>query len=581
MRKKLKNLQAFILVICILCSLTPGLSAAAATNLPASRTVILENPADAAQAGTVVKASNPAFYSDGTLPCSGINELVGIVRTQMLARRTSFTVKFTQPSLVPTLTKSFLDGLMNKVFSCDAPDTSADADYLCYNYSWVQIYSTGDSRFIFTLAYQTTAEAEAQVDEKITQVLDKLNVYQSSQYQKICAVHDYIIGNVRYDDSLEKHSAYDALIGGSAVCQGYALLTYRMLTELNVPTRIITGTGNGGDHGWNIVKIGDRWYNLDVTWDDSTRSKAYFLKGTGDFQNHIRGAEFETEQYHALYPMSASAFSPANDVLLVYDIALDRSFAELETGKGITLSALVTPENASQPAVSWSSSNPAAASVSQDGTVRALSPGTAVITASATDGSGIQAACTLRVCAPPDFTQASAWARGELAALYERGIVPCSILSRFGGSVTRAEFTALMVNVYEYSMGEFSPEGVSPFTDISGSPYREHIEKAYALGLINGVSGTRFAPDSALTREQCAKILCVTFAAIGGDEIGFDGQLPYQDLSMISAWAQPYVGYAFTHRLMLGDGIRFNPTRPMTREQAMAVCERALAKYNW
>ncbi len=580
-RKTLKSLLTFIVSSCILFSLAPGLRAGAASYTPESGAALMNNPLFAAQSGAAVAAENPQFASDGVLTCSGMDGLIDIVRRQMLARSTSFSVKFTQPGIIPSVTQDFLDELMRRVCAADDPATSGDADYLSYNYSWAQIYYTGDSKFIFSLAYQTTAEEEAMVDQKIKQVLDALDVYESSQYEKICAVHSYIVGNVRYDDTLIKHSAFDALIDGSTVCQGYALLTYKMLTELNVPTHIITGTGNGGDHGWNIVKIRESWYNLDVTWDDSTRSKAYFLKGSSDFKDHIRAAEFTTQQFQALHPMSKTAFLPANDVILVYAITLDRSFAEMETGKSVTLSALVTPENASQPTLNWSSSNPAAASVLQDGTVRALSPGTAVITASAADGSGIQAACTVRVCAPPDFTKASAWARGELSALYERGIVPCSLLSRFSDGVTRAEFIALMVNVYEYSMGEYSPEGVSPFMDISGSPYRVHIEKAYALGLINGVSGTRFAPDSVLTREQCAKILCVTFAAIGGDALGFDGQLPYQDASQISGWAQPYVGYAYVHGLMAGDGSRFHPARPMTREQAMAVCQRALGKYNW
>ena len=56
----------------------------------------------------------------------------------------------------------------------------------------------------------------------------------------------------------------------------------RLLTEMGVGCRIITGEGMNGEkaefHAWNIVKLGGVYYNIDVTWDDTKMTSDYFLK---------------------------------------------------------------------------------------------------------------------------------------------------------------------------------------------------------------------------------------------------------------------------------------------------------------
>ena len=58
---------------------------------------------------------------------------------------------------------------------------------------------------------------------------------------------------------------------------------------------------------------------------------------------------------------------------------------------------------------------------------------------------------------------------------------------------------------------EGSPEASEgaelPFSDLDGSPYRDAVAWAVENGITNGVSGTRFAPDSAVTRTQIAVFL--------------------------------------------------------------------------
>ena len=68
----------------------------------------------------------------------------------------------------------------------------------------------------------------------------------------------------------------------------------------------------------------------------------------------------------------------------------------MEIGQKVTLTAEVLPENATNKAVAWTSSNPEAVSVI-NGEIEAKAPGSATITATATDGTNIAASAQITV----------------------------------------------------------------------------------------------------------------------------------------------------------------------------------------
>ncbi len=98
-----------------------------------------------------------------------------------------------------------------------------------------------------------------------------------SDYEKEMYVNDYLIERVLYDDNAKMdQSAYSALVNGKSVCAGYARAFQYVMQEMGIVTYYVTGAAMG-DHAWNIVKLGDGYYNIDVTWNDTTKSNyAYF-----------------------------------------------------------------------------------------------------------------------------------------------------------------------------------------------------------------------------------------------------------------------------------------------------------------
>ena len=85
---------------------------------------------------------------------------------------------------------------------------------------------------------------------------------------------------------------------------------------------------------------------------------------------------------------------------LVTGITVSPTSLTLEEGQTQQLTASITPDNASNKAVSWSSNNTNIATVSSTGLVTAKTEGTATITVKANDGSNMQATCTVTIKKP-------------------------------------------------------------------------------------------------------------------------------------------------------------------------------------
>lgn len=82
---------------------------------------------------------------------------------------------------------------------------------------------------------------------------------------------------------------------------------------------------------------------------------------------------------------------------LVTSIEVTPTEYEGVEGSEFQLTAIILPENATNKNVNWSSSDEAIANVSEDGLVKVLKEGNAVITASTTDGSNLTATCKITV----------------------------------------------------------------------------------------------------------------------------------------------------------------------------------------
>ncbi len=125
-----------------------------------------------------------------------------------------------------------------------------------------------------------------------------------------------------------------------------------------------------------------------VTWESTTPSIAVVSNGT------VTGiSEGKTTIRARVGEFTATCVIEVTKVLPTA-ISLNKTDMKLSVGKSEKLTATVTPANAADKSVIWSSSNPSVATVS-NGTVTAVSAGTATITAKTSNG--LAASCTVTV----------------------------------------------------------------------------------------------------------------------------------------------------------------------------------------
>ena len=88
----------------------------------------------------------------------------------------------------------------------------------------------------------------------------------------------------------------------------------------------------------------------------------------------------------------------------VTGVSLSLNTLILDVGDEGTLTATITPDNASNKSINWESSDTGVATVDANGKVTAVSVGSTAITATAADGSGKSATCSVTVNAKPTYT---------------------------------------------------------------------------------------------------------------------------------------------------------------------------------
>lgn len=130
----------------------------------------------------------------------------------------------------------------------------------------------------------------------VSDAVKELDIAEKNEYEIVCTVNDYLCDNVYYPASEPyepvTHTAYGALKNGCAVCEGYACAAKLLLNGCGVECDIEVGDCyNGGGHAWNLVKVSDQWYQLDVTWNDGSASRSDYLLVTDDYMRQSRAWE--------------------------------------------------------------------------------------------------------------------------------------------------------------------------------------------------------------------------------------------------------------------------------------------------
>lgn len=191
---------------------------------------------------------------------SNCNNITNTSSKSGLYSITPITVK--NSKLSPLQIKKVLYAIQN-----DNPDIFWIASSFSYQYSGNNTVLKLNSIF----SHNNQQKAIKKLSKKVASILSGISS-DSSAYQKELYVHNYIVKNCKYSyqkDNQKIYTSYGCLVENKAVCEGYAKATQLLLNTLGIGCDTITGYKGKEAHMWNIVKIKDRWYHLDVTWDSS------------------------------------------------------------------------------------------------------------------------------------------------------------------------------------------------------------------------------------------------------------------------------------------------------------------------
>ena len=281
----------------------------------------------------------------------------------------------------------------------------------------------------------------------------------------------------------------------------------------------------------------------------------------------------------------------------VTGVTLNKTSTSLYVGDTETLTPTITPDNATNKNVTWSSDDTSVATVDASGLVTAVARGTAVITATAADGSGASASCTVTVSSylPPanpnyritveatqggtvtaDPTAAKAGTTVTLTpapdAGYQVGAV--AVTDRFGDAVAVTEqadgtYTFTMPNGQVTVTVTFE-QAPLPFHDVTeGDWFYDAVRYAYENGLMDGVGDSLFAPNSQTTRAQLVTIL---YRLEGEPEVS--GTSGFSDVAA-GIWYTDAVAWAAANGIVNGTtDTTFAPGEDITREQLVTVLYR-------
>ena len=295
---------------------------------------------------------------------------------------------------------------------------------------------------------------------------------------------------------------------------------------------------------------------------------------------------------------------PTNGVVYkVTGVTLSETTLTLDVGKSKTLTPTITPENATNPNVTWSSDNQNVATV-ENGIVTAIKAGTATITATAADGSGEKATCTVTVTAPPEPepepeptpppyipptyavttpetpggtvtvspSRASSGRTVTITAAPDTGFAleSLTVLDSRGNEIALTDkgggkYTFTMPASRVTVEASFAPAPL-PFEDVApGAWYEGAVRHAYFHNIMEGMRETEFAPATALTRAMAAQILYNLEGKpnISDENLGY----PYEDVNA-QAWYGDAVYWARITGVAegYGDGT-FQPGDSITRQE--------------
>lgn len=136
-------------------------------------------------------------------------------------------------------------------------------------------YQTGEYMSTLIPSYQVD---KSERDAFLTVMNEKLDEYYDlvkdidDELKKYLLIHSKIIRETHYaydnNTNTVAHTAYSFFVKGASTCQGYANALMLIGDKVGLEVSCCFNRAVNVRHIWNYIKINDKWYHTDTTWDD-------------------------------------------------------------------------------------------------------------------------------------------------------------------------------------------------------------------------------------------------------------------------------------------------------------------------
>lgn len=147
-------------------------------------------------------------------------------------------------------------------FATTAPGSYNFRFYLMDKATGVYYLRTNSYIQVADDAYPSVASI---VNKAVSQAKQKTD---GSEYEMALYLHDWLLDQLEYDNSLKWSSAESALSRELGTCQAYESAYAKLLSAAGIENAETRDANDG--HTWNAVKLDDEWYQVDCTWDDTS-----------------------------------------------------------------------------------------------------------------------------------------------------------------------------------------------------------------------------------------------------------------------------------------------------------------------
>lgn len=171
------------------------------------------------------------------------------------------------------------------------------------------------------------------------------------------------------------------------------------------------------------------------------------------------------------------------------------------------------------------------------------------------------------------YPDRSDWAEPEIAQADEIGYIDSVKQIPMQNNIKREDFCNMIVDFCETYLGKELSKTGNPFKDTEN----EKVIKAYANGIITGVSSNEFAPNNEITREQMCAIMTRASKFLKPD-VQFGEGIKFSDMNQVSDWAVEGVNAMSGLGIVKGDGYSITPKSNTSVEQAIAMTYRLYNK---